>query len=289
MLTAAEIRSLLASRGVRLTKRLGQHLLVDPATIRRIIERCELSARDTVVEIGPGLGALTEPLAARAGQVIAVDIDRGICSLLAQRLEPLVKEGRLAIRCQDILGFSWNGLSQVTVVGAIPYHITSPILVSLGEARQAIRRAILVVQEEVARRLLAKPGTKSYGRLSVLVQYRWDASRLLAIPRRAFFPEPRVDSSCVQLIRRHRPPVALVDEPFFFGVVKAAFSHRRKTLVNSLMSGPRVRLDRPRAEALVRKLGLPAAARGETLSLTQFASLANALAGERSAMGQCGG
>jgi len=278
MHTKSELLTLLRAHGIRLKKRLGQHYLVDALMIRRIVDGCHLSPNDVVVEIGPGLGALTERLAASAGRVIAVDVDRTACSLLARRLEPLVKAGRLAIRCQDILEFSWDGLTEVTVVGAIPYHITSPILVSLCEASPAIRCAILIMQEEVAQRLLATPGTKSYGRLSLLVQYGWDASRLLAVPRRAFFPQPRVDSSCVQLIRRGSPPAVLVDEPLFFALVKAAFSHRRKTLVNCLTSEPSLRIARPQAEVLLQRVGLPATVRGEALSLEQFAALANAMA-----------
>ena len=281
MLTVSELKAILKAHDVRLTKRLGQHYLVDASIIQRIVDRCDLSPNDVVVEIGPGLGALTEPLVASAGRVIAVEIDPRACSLLAKRLEPLVTEGRLTIRCQDILEFSWDGLKEVTVVGAIPYHITSPILVSLCEASPAIRRAILIMQEEVAQRLLAKPGTKSYGRLSILVQYGWDASRLLAVPRRAFFPQPRVDSICLQLTRRQHPLVAVRDEPRFFGMVKAAFSHRRKTLVNCLTSDADLQIARPQAEVLLRRVGLPVSVRGETLSLAQFASLANAIADER--------
>lgn len=281
MLTKRELHELLQRHNVRLTKRLGQHHLVDASIIQRIVNRCDLSPNDAVVEIGPGLGALTEPLVASAGRVIAVEIDRGICSLLTQRLEPLITEGRLTIHCQDILKFSWDGLKEVTVVGAIPYHITSPILVSLCKARVAIRRAILIMQEEVAQRLLAKPGTKAYGRLSVLVQYGWEVSRVLEIPRRAFFPHARVDSICLRLTRRQRPLVAVRDEPRFFGMVKAAFSHRRKTLVNCLTSDADLRIARPHAEVLLQRVGLPVSVRGETLSLAQFASLANARLNER--------
>lgn len=284
MLTASALKALLQAHGLRLTKRLGQHFLVDERVVRRIVEQCELSSSETVVEIGPGLGALTEPLAERAGRVIAVEIDQRISALLAERL---ASAPNVAVRCQDILEFSWGSVGDVTVVGAIPYHLTSLILSALSEARRAIRRVVLVVQEELAQRLLAAPGTKAYGRLSVLAQYAWDVSSRLFIPRSAFFPQPKVDSRCLLLRPRRRPPVAVASEPVFFEIVKAAFSHRRKTLVNCLTkgfvsaamggSGRAVRLGRSQVEILLRGFGLPPSVRGEALSLEQFAALANAL------------
>jgi 16S rRNA (adenine1518-N6/adenine1519-N6)-dimethyltransferase len=274
MLTTAALKTLLKSHDLRLTKRRGQHHLIDEAIIERIVSRCALSAQDLVIEIGPGLGALTEPLALRARRVIAVEIDRGICALLTQRLRDLIRSGRLEIRCQDVLEFSWQELTEAVVVGAIPYHVTSPILVTLCEARAAVRRAILVVQRDVARRLLAAPGTKAYGRLSLLVQYGWQVSRLLEVPRRAFFPQPRVDSTCVELLRRD-PAIPVANERALFAIVRAAFAQRRKTLANCLAAEPALRLSRREAEGLIERLGMPPSVRGEALSLAQFASLAN--------------
>ena len=275
MLTTREVKTLLAARGLRLTKRLGQHHLVDERLVHRLIEAVRLGPDDTVVEIGPGLGALTEFLLERAGRVIAVEVDRAIAELLSQRLR-----GRrnLTVHCGDILAFPWVLAAPAVVVGAIPYHITSPILAALCEARPYIRRAVLVVQEEVARRLAARAGTKAYGRLSILVQYGWEVSRLLPVPRGAFFPIPRVDSCAVELKRREAPAVAVADEPLFFAVVKAAFSQRRKTLVNCLTASPVLRLNRARAEAALRTTGLAPAVRGETLTIAQFAALATRLA-----------
>lgn len=270
MLTAGELKTLLRTHGLRLTKRLGQHHLIDARVIERIVERCQLSPEDTVVEIGAGLGALTEPLARRAGRVIAVEVDRRIAAVLAERMRPW---RNVTVACEDILQFSWARVSRVTVVGAIPYHITSPILVWLCEARHAIRKAVLLMQEEVADRLLARPGTKAYGRLSILGQYDWEIVPLLTVPRSAFFPQPGVDSRCVQLMPSGRPAAPVADEGFFFEVVKRAFSHRRKTLVNCLSE----QVPRAKMEATLRRLGLPVSVRGEALSLAQFAALADAL------------
>ena len=276
MLTALQLKALLQAQGLRLTKRLGQHHLIDPRVIAKIVETCEPLDGATVVEIGPGLGALTERLAGRARRVVAVEVDRGIAALLGLRLRALA---HVEVRCEDILQFSWEPFRHALVVGAIPYHITSPILASLFDARGSIDRAVLVIQEEVAQRLAARPGTKAYGRLSVLVQYGWEVALRLGVPRGAFFPPPAVESRCVELRSRPRPAVAVASEPVFFEVVKAAFSQRRKTLANALANLPEGRrLPRAELQALLASAGLPGSVRGETLSLETFAALANALA-----------
>ncbi len=275
MLTASQLKSLLATHGLRLTKRLGQHHLIDPRMIQRIVESAQLSPQDTVVEIGAGLGALTEPLAERAGYVIAVEVDRRISALLAERLAGM---RHTEVAHEDILSFNWGRARGAIVVGAIPYQVTSPIIVSLCEQRGHIPRAILIIQEEVAQRFVAKPGAKTYGRLSVLGQYCWEIRMLFRVPRSAFFPQPAVDSSCVEFTARPQPAVRVDDEAVFFRVVKAAFAQRRKTLVNCLSAEHDQLVDRAEAEALVRHLDLPETVRGETLSLDQFAALANALA-----------
>ena len=274
MLTAPQLKSFLREHGLRLTKRLGQHQLVDAGVIRRIVEACRLSPDDTVVEIGAGLGALTEPLAERAGRVIAVEIDRRIAAGLKERMRPF---GSVDVRHGDILEFAWAAVPGATVVGAIPYHITSLILVALSERRAAIRQAVLVLQDEVASRLLAAPGTKAYGRLSILAQYAWDVSSLFPVPRGAFFPQPDVDSRCIRLLPRAQPAVQVRDEALFFDLVKRAFAHRRKTLVNCLSDSGA--FSRAQAEAAVRALGWPPSIRGEALTIKQFAHLAAALAG----------
>ena len=292
MLTGTQLRSLLRAHGLRLTKRLGQHHLVDPRLIARITASCDLSPQDTVVEIGAGLGALTEPLAQQAKRVIALEIDRKIAALLTERMRAF---RNVEVRHEDILRFSWKpftpplraGFTGVTVVGAIPYHITSPILVSLCEARHAIRKAVLIVQREVADRLLAEPGTKAYGRLTVLGQYCWRISSLMTVSRHAFYPQPDVESRCVQLLPRSQPPVPIGGEPIFFEVVKRAFSQRRKTLANCLSGSTAASkhvawdLTRAEAETLITALGWPASIRGEALSLDQFAALATLLARSR--------
>lgn len=285
MLTAAELKSLLRLHQLRLTKRLGQNHLVDARSIGRIIERCALSRADTVVEIGAGLGALTEPLAERVGQVIALEVDRAIGALLRERMQ---RWPNVTVRCEDALKFPWASMREVTVIGAIPYHITSAIFVSLCEARQAIRKAVLIVQEEVGERLLAAPATKAYGRLSVLGQYCWSIRKLLDVSRHAFYPQPAVDSVCLEFARRSGAAVRVGNEAMFFAVVKAAFSQRRKTLANCLCGRGGVGLARPAAEALISQAGLSPGVRGEQLSIEQFAALARALGSRASGPGKNG-
>lgn len=277
MLTPRELKSLLATQGIRLRKRLGQHHLVDARILERVADACELDGTARVVEIGAGLGALTEPLARRAGHVLAVEVDRRIAALLEQRLAPVPN---VTVLCDDILRVPAARVRGAVIAGAIPYAITSPILVWLAALRRTIPRAVLVLQAEVAGRMLAAPGGRAYGRLSLLTKYWWDASRLFPVPRSAFFPQPEVDSVCLRLLPREAPPVAVADDTFLFEVIKAAFGQRRKTLANNLARLGTPRRSRAAVERAVAAAGLPSAARAETLSLEQFAALANSLRSE---------
>ena len=272
MLTASELKAVLTAHQLRLTKRLGQHHLIDVRLVQTLMDRCGFTGKETAVEIGAGLGALTEELARRVHRVIAVEVDAAIAAILRERMAPL---RNVTVQHADILEYRWT--EPVTVVGAIPYHITSPIIVALSEARRMVSRAILVIQREVAQRLQAAPGTKAYGRLSVLGQYGWQIRTLLEVPRSVFFPQPDVDSRAIELRPRPRPAAAVDDEPLFFEVVKAAFAHRRKTLANCLKAEPinGRRVSDP--EGALRAAGLPPGIRGEMLSLDQFAALTRAL------------
>ncbi len=281
MLTATELKTILRAQGIRLTKRLGQHHLIDSRAITRVIAACELSTQDTVVEIGPGLGALTEPLAQEAGQVIAVEVDRHIAALLTERM---ASRQNVTVISADILTFDWTHVGPVVVVGAIPYSITSPILSVLSEWQHTIQRAVLIVQQEVARRLLALPGTKSYGRLSILAQYHWDVSFVSTIGRHAFFPQPDVDSSCLRLAPHRHTLLPQEDTARFFAFVKAAFAHRRKSLLNSLRDAELDGFVRADVEAVLCQLGYPLSLRGETLSLEQFIAVFRALDLPRSSL-----
>lgn len=273
MLTTSDLKRFLMARDLRLTKRLGQHHLTDAGVAGRIVAACALGAHDTVVEIGAGLGALTELLAERAGHVIAVEVDRGICDALRVRMADTT---HVTVTCEDILQFAWTRVAGAVVVGTIPYHITAPILVALSEHANTLARVVIVCQAEVAQRLGAAPGTKTYGRLSLLAQYRWEVQELFRVPRGAFYPQPTVDSTCLRLVSRPMPTWPAENEQALFTLVKAAFSERRKTLANCL-SGKGKRWDRPAVERVLQELGLRSDVRGEALSLEQFVNLSNAL------------
>lgn len=274
MHTKRELLELLREHGLRLTKRRGQHYLTDPRLAARVVDACELTSDDTVIEIGAGLGALTDLLAAKAKRVVAVEVDRAICEILRERVAHL---GNAQVLCEDILAFRWDRYRGSKVVGAIPYHITSPILVELCKHAAEVSGAWLGLQREVADRLNATPGTKAYGRLTILIQRHFVTTPLLRMPRGAFFPQPEVDSVWVQLVPRPSRAVSVSDERLFVDVVRAAFGQRRKTLVNCLTTLERPRLDRAQAAAAIREAGLTGAVRGEELSLEAFARLANVL------------
>ena len=273
-MTASELRALLAAHGLRLHKRLGQNYLIDANAIARIVAACELTGQETVLEIGAGLGALTAPLAQQSKHVVTYEIDRGIGSVLTQRLASVAN---VTIRLQDITEASWDEWTRqpVVVVGAIPYHITSGILVMLCEQHSVIQRAVLVLQEEVAKRIVAPAGTKTYGRLSVLMRYYWQIVRQVRVPRHVFFPQPEVDSICLVLAPAPQRVILHVEnELLFFNVVKAAFAQRRKTLINSLSESP-LKITRSQATAWLTQLKIPLTVRGEVLDIPAFAQLSN--------------
>ena len=264
-----------ASSGrLRPRKALGQHFLSDANVVRRIVEAIAPSPEDVVVEVGPGLGALTQPLLGRVRRLIGVELDTELHRRLVERFGQ--RPDALWLR-RDILAFDFAGLRDALVVGNIPYQITSPLLEHLLAHRQAWRGAWVTMQREVAQRMTAAPGTPEYGRLSCAVQY-WTEPRICFIIRPgSFSPPPRVDSVLLHLRRRAQPAVAVADEARFFAVIAAAFAHRRKTLLNNLLAWPELRGARAAIEAAIRAAGLQPQQRGETLSLAQFARLTERL------------
>ena len=273
MHTKTELVALLKSRGLRLSSRLGQHYLIDARLMTRAVESCGLCADDVVLEIGAGLGALTEGLARVAKRVIAVEFDRQIAALLQERL---ASQDNVTVLHDDILRVRWEDHPFTVVVGAIPYQLTSEVLVRLCQ-QGGFRGAWLGVQAEVARRLCAKPGTKDYGRLTLLGQHRFKIMPLFRMPRQAFFPEPNVDSTWIEL--RPLPPSGVdpKDEQVAFELVRAAFSQRRKTLANCLRGANGGRFSGEDIAGAMRAAAIPPTIRGERLSFEQFVALARYL------------
>ncbi len=255
-----------------LKRKLGQHYLFDPSILRRLIEAADLAPDDRVVEIGPGMGRLTLMLASEVREVVAIELDEYLC-------ERLVKEvataGNVKVYCGDALKYPYHDLPSFKVVANIPYYITTPIIFRLLSHRDRMVSATLTVQKEVAERIVAGPGGKDYGVLSLMVQYHADAGIAFFIPKEAFRPPPKVDSAVVHLRILPEPRVSVPDERLFFRVIKTAFSQRRKTLSNSLKP-----LCRDSREALLRA-GIDPGRRPETLSMEEFATLSETIFSHR--------
>ncbi len=251
-------------------KRFGQHFLADRHYAARIVDAVDPAPGDNLVEIGPGLGALTDALIERAGKISAIEIDRD----LAARLRERFAADRLALHEADALAFDFASLGAgLRVVGNLPYNISSPLLFHLAAYETRLRDIHVMLQREVVARMTALPDTADYGRLSVMLQARFRVSRLFTVPAGAFRPAPKVESAVARLVPLGVDRPAIADEALFARIVAAAFGQRRKTLRNALS----VLCD----ESVLRASGIDPGARGETLSVTDFVRLANTLAVDR--------
>ncbi len=269
---------LLQHLGLRPKKTLGQHFLVHPHQARRIVAALKLDGGETVVEIGAGLGALTVYLAKAARRVVALERDPALANFLQEEIFPEAPE--VKVLCRDALKFDFLGFSRkagqpLVVAGNLPYQITSPLLFKLLEERAAISRAVLMMQQEVGARLLARPGTKDYGIISVLLPYHFAVQRLFSLGPANFFPPPQVDSVVLKLTPAAASPPAR-DPALLAQVVKAAFGQRRKTLNNTMIApAAAFGLSPKQLRAILVELNLNPQRRGETLSLAEFVALSN--------------
>ena len=268
---------------MRLKKGLGQHILKDRDIIQEIIARSGFSASDHLIEVGPGLGALTLPMAHSAHHIHAVEKDPYLAEMLSRQLS---REGihNVSLIIRDILKVDFSEFlpssgGKLGVIGNLPYNISSPFLEKLIENREHVSRAVLMFQREVARRLIASPRTKEYGSLSVLIQYHAHISPLLEVSRHAFHPIPKVDSLVVEIDFEQPHPLRTPDEEYFRKIVRGAFSHRRKTLVNSLSASP-VPLSAGDVLKAMQACSIDPRARAEALSIDDFLRLSHALSCE---------
>ncbi|MGL5207404.1 MAG: 16S rRNA (adenine(1518)-N(6)/adenine(1519)-N(6))-dimethyltransferase RsmA [Acidaminococcaceae bacterium] len=263
---------ILKTFNLRADKRLGQNFLVDEQIVNKIISAAELTAEDTVLEVGPGIGTLTQALAETGAQVVAVELDRRLLPVLAKTLAGYEN---IEIINEDILQLDIRKAvpkENFKVVANLPYYITTPIIFNLLEQKLPMERMVAMVQKEVAERMVAKPGGKDYGALSVAIQYYTEPEIAFLVPPGSFVPPPSVDSAVIVCKRRQEPPVDIVDEKLFFRVVKAAFSVRRKMLSNALKN---MGIDSEHAALWLETAGIDGKRRGETLSLPEFAVLTN--------------
>jgi 16S rRNA (adenine1518-N6/adenine1519-N6)-dimethyltransferase len=275
----SEVRALLARHGLHPKKRLGQHFLIDGNLRDRIVQAAGVHADESVLEIGPGLGTLTQALASTAKHVVAVEVDPAMVAVLGETVAHLPN---VAIVAGDFLKLPWLewaretfGAGPVAVVANVPYYITTPILTTILEAPGPVVRLVVMVQREVADRLMAAPGSDAYGSLSVLARLRAEVTMPLKVSRHVFLPPPEVDSAVVRLDLRPHPEVRAEEEPAFFRVSRAAFEQRRKTLLNALTGAGG--FPREEAHAALEATGLSPTLRGETLDVPDFARLARAL------------
>ncbi|MFA1822363.1 16S rRNA (adenine(1518)-N(6)/adenine(1519)-N(6))-dimethyltransferase RsmA [Virgibacillus oceani] len=261
-------------------KSLGQNFLIDANILENIIKHAGIDQSAAAIEVGPGIGALTEQLAIHADKVVAFEID--------QRLLPVLKDtlkeyDNVSIIHQDILQADVEKFVQenfqngqpVHVVANLPYYITTPILMKLLRENLPVTSFTVMIQKEVAERMAAKPNSKSYGSLTIAIQYYTEAEIVMNVPKSVFMPEPNVDSSVLKLTKRKTPPVQIEDEDFFFTIVQASFAQRRKTLKNNLSSHYKGIYEKPQIAQLVEDSGIDGSRRGESLNIEEFATLAN--------------
>ena len=262
-------------------KKFGQNFLIDASVVEEIIDAAGINGEDTVLEIGPGIGTMTQYLAERAGRVIAVEIDRALIPILEDTLSAY---DNVKVINDDILKVDLNRLSEeenggrpIKVVANLPYYITTPIIMALLEKEVPLESITIMVQKEVAERMKTGPGSKDYGALSLAVQYYAEPVIVTEVPPHCFMPRPGVSSMVIRLDRYKEPPVTPKDPDKMFKLIRASFNHRRKTLSNGLSTDPSLGLSREKVTEALEKMGLPVDIRGEKLDLAQFAELSDQL------------
>lgn len=268
-------RHILNAFNIHMSKKLGQNFLIDEGVVRSIVEAADIAAGETVLEVGPGIGTLTQGLAEAGANVVAVELDGRLPAVLAKTLAGyenvrVVHGDILKVNIPEL-----TGGGKFKVVANLPYYITTPIIMALLEQRLPVTRLVTMVQKEVALRMAAKPGKKDYGALSVAVQYYTEPQIVANVPPKSFIPAPEVDSVVIRCDVRETPAVETADEKMFFRVVKAAFAQRRKTLNNTLKN---VGAPAERIKEVLAAAQIDGARRGETLSLEEFARLADGFA-----------
>ena len=260
-------------------KRFGQNFLIDSHILEKIVESAEITKEDCVLEIGPGIGTMTQYLAESAGQVIAVEIDESLIPILEDTLSPydnvsVINEDILKVDIQKLVE-EQNAGKPIKVVANLPYYITTPIIMGLFESHVPLDSITIMVQKEVADRMQVGPGTKDYGALSLAVQYYAKPEIIANVPPNCFMPRPNVGSAVIRLTRHETVPVQVEDEKLMFRLIRASFNQRRKTLANGLNNSPEIHLSKEVIQESIEELGVPVTIRGEALTLEQFAALSN--------------
>ena len=275
------VKEMIVKHGFRFSKRLGQNFLIDGNIVDKIIDMAEVSKEDYVIEIGPGIGTLTQKLCERAKKVVAVEIDSKLIPILEENLKEfdnfeLIHNDVLKVDIDSLIDSEFEG-KKAKVVANLPYYITTPIIMELLEKRLNIESITVMIQKEVAERINAKPSCKDYGALTLAIQYYSSSVSGFIVSPKCFMPQPKVDSLVTKLNVLDNPPVKVKDEKILFKVIKAAFSQRRKILVNSLVNSCLFNISKDAAKDILISLGLNENIRGEALTLEQFAELTEKL------------
>ncbi len=264
-------------------KRFGQNFLIDAHILDKIVSGAGVTGEDTVLEIGPGIGTMTQYLCERAGKVIAVEIDKALIPILNDTLSTydnvtIINDDILRVDIAKLVR-EYNNGRPIKVVANLPYYITTPIIMGLFEAHVPLESITIMVQKEVAERMQVGPGTKDYGALSLAVQYYAKPEIIAYVSPECFIPKPNVGSAVIKLHRYEKPPVDIVNEDFMFRVIRAAFNQRRKTLSNAIVNASDIKATREMVQETLREMNLDENIRGEKFSLDQFAKFSNLLWG----------
>lgn len=266
-------------------KKFGQNFLIDTHVLDKIIRSAGITKEDMVLEIGPGIGTMTQYLAEAAGKVVAVEIDRNLIPILADTLGSyenvkVINDDVLKVDL-EALAREENGSKPIKVVANLPYYITTPIIMGLFEKHVPVESITVMVQKEVAERMQAGPGSKNYGALSLAVQFYAEPYIVANVPPNCFMPRPKVGSAVIRLTRHDKPPIQTANEELMFDIIRAAFNQRRKTLVNSLNNSGKLSLSKEMIKEAILQLGKGEGVRGEALTLQEFAMLADYIDGHR--------
>lgn len=279
--TPVRTKEILGKYGFSFKKSLGQNFLIDPNILRNITQAAGLTDHSGAIEIGPGIGALTEHLARASKKVLAFEIDGRLLPILEDTLSPypnvtILHQDVLKADVKAVMKEQFADIDDVMVVANLPYYVTTPIIMKLLEERFPLRGIVAMLQKEVADRIAAKPGTKEYGSLSIAIQYYTKAETVMIVPKTVFMPQPNVDSAVIRLTKREEPIVSVVNEKFFFEVIRKSFAQRRKTLLNNLVTG----FGKENKECILDCLhtsDIDPKRRGEALSIEEFGKLSDSL------------
>jgi 16S rRNA (adenine1518-N6/adenine1519-N6)-dimethyltransferase len=281
--TPIRTRAILERYGFSFKKSLGQNFLIDTNILQRIVDFAEIGENTGTIEIGPGIGALTEQLARSSKKVVAFEIDQRLLPILSDTLSPyenvkIIHKDVLEADVQGVIDQEFAGMDDLMVVANLPYYVTTPIIMKLLEEQLPIRGIVVMLQKEVANRISASPGTKEYGSLSIAIQYYTHAETVMIVPKTVFVPQPNVDSAVIRLTRREKPAVIVKDENFFFQVTRSSFAQRRKTILNNLTSQlPDGKQKKEEILSALAAADIEPTRRGETLSLEEFGRLSDEL------------